>query len=360
MGNNYKTIVYLTVNTVNKNIYIGIHDTEDPYKFDGYIGNGINIFRPSSNAHPNCPFHYAVKKYGFDAFIRSTIKICETREEARKIEAFLVDEEFIARKDTYNITLGGGDPPIHEKRVYQYDLEGNYLNEYISILSAEKTVGISSGIGSAVKYKTISGGYLWSFEQVNKLNISDYKIVVQTKPVYAYDKHGNFVKEYKTISDFCRENKVSLHPVQMAIASKTKSRGYYLSTEKVDKFVKEKVVKDQSEVHQYALDGTFIRTWKSCLEASRVLGPGYTQIARKIKIGNPVCGDYQWTRTKVEKMPSAETKEPKKVKVGQFDDKGNLIKIFDSVRECRKEFGNVSRVLSGKVSHCKGYVFKYV
>ena len=59
-------------------------------------------------------------------------------------------------------------------------------------------------------------------------------------------------------------------------------------------------------------------------------------------------------------MPSAETKEPKKVKVGQFDGKGNLIKIFDSVRECRKEFGNVSRVLSGKVSHCKGYVFKYV
>lgn len=92
------------------------------------------------------------------------------------------------------------------------------------------------------------------------MNISDYKIVVQTKPVYAYDKYGNFVKEYKTISDFCRENKVSLHPVQMAIASKTKSKGYYLSTEKLDKFIKEKVVKDQPEVHQYALDGTFIRT----------------------------------------------------------------------------------------------------
>jgi hypothetical protein len=46
MGNNYKTIVYLTVNTVNKKIYIGIHDTENPDKFDGYIGNKINIFQP--------------------------------------------------------------------------------------------------------------------------------------------------------------------------------------------------------------------------------------------------------------------------------------------------------------------------
>ena len=37
-----------------------------------------------------------------------------------------------------------------------------------------------------------------------------------------------------------------------------------------------------------------------------------------------------------------------------------LIKIYDSVRECRKDFGNVSRVLSGKATNCKGYNFKYI
>lgn len=47
-------------------------------------------------------------------------------------------------------------------------------------------------------------------------------------------------------------------------------------------------------------------------------------------------------------------------KVGQFDLNGNLIKVFDTVRECRKEFGNVSRVLSGKATKCKGYTFKYI
>ena len=38
-------IVYQTVNTVNKKIYIGIHQTAT-LDFDGYIGNGIWINQP--------------------------------------------------------------------------------------------------------------------------------------------------------------------------------------------------------------------------------------------------------------------------------------------------------------------------
>lgn len=47
-------------------------------------------------------------------------------------------------------------------------------------------------------------------------------------------------------------------------------------------------------------------------------------------------------------------------KIGQYDKEGNLIKIYNTVRECRKDFGNVSKVLKGLVAHCKGYTFKYV
>ena len=49
-----------------------------------------------------------------------------------------------------------------------------------------------------------------------------------------------------------------------------------------------------------------------------------------------------------------------KKKVGQYTPSGELIKIYDSIRECRKDFGNVSRVLSGKATNCKGYNFKYI
>ena len=32
-----KYIVYLTMNLVNKKIYVGVHKTKTPYKFDGYL-----------------------------------------------------------------------------------------------------------------------------------------------------------------------------------------------------------------------------------------------------------------------------------------------------------------------------------
>lgn len=41
-----KYIVYLTRNVKNNKIYIGVHKTENPDIFDGYIGCGVNIFLP--------------------------------------------------------------------------------------------------------------------------------------------------------------------------------------------------------------------------------------------------------------------------------------------------------------------------
>ena len=58
-----KYIVYQTVNKVNNKIYIGVHGTEID-DFDGYIGNGVSIYRPATYMNPKTPFQFAVKKYG--------------------------------------------------------------------------------------------------------------------------------------------------------------------------------------------------------------------------------------------------------------------------------------------------------
>ena len=42
-----KYILYCTTNLVNKFIYVGWHKTENPYEFDGYLGNGLTINTPS-------------------------------------------------------------------------------------------------------------------------------------------------------------------------------------------------------------------------------------------------------------------------------------------------------------------------
>lgn len=358
MENNLKTIVYLTTNIINKKIYIGIHNTNNPEIFDGYIGCGININHSKTLWHPSCPFQYAVKKYGFDKFIRSTIKICDTREEAIELEKLLVNEEFISRTDTYNITLGGGDPPKMDKEVYQYDIYGSYINKYSSITEAEIKIPNAGGIYTAIKYKTLSGGYLWSDRYYEKLDVTDYFITIQKKITYLYDKNGLLYKKYNSLSEVMKDLKVTLGPIQRAIVTKTKIKGYYISDQYLDRFVPIKYPKHIHEIYQYDLNGNFIKSFKSCREVEKQLGKQYHQISTNIRLGKP-CGNYLWSWDKFDKIKPY-IKPIISKKVGQYTLDGKLVKIYNTVRECRKDFGNVSRVLKGLVNTCKGYTFKYI
>lgn len=49
----------------------------------------------------------AIHKHGQHNFNREILQICETEQEAYDLESKLVDQAFIERKDTYNVTLGG-------------------------------------------------------------------------------------------------------------------------------------------------------------------------------------------------------------------------------------------------------------
>lgn len=89
-------IVYKTTNLVNNFIYIGVHrqDFHFPVIFDDYLGSGKHLIR-------------AIKKYGKENFIRETLHVFYTPEEAYSKEKELVNEAFILRKDVYNLKLGG-------------------------------------------------------------------------------------------------------------------------------------------------------------------------------------------------------------------------------------------------------------
>jgi hypothetical protein len=121
MGNNLlnmKYIVYQTINKVNNKIYIGVHKTENPDIFDGYLGNGIYVNKPSSYQKGKYPLQNAILKYGIKSFYRITLKEFDSLEEALQLEAILVDSKFIKRTDTYNCTEGGQLPPVTTKQVY--------------------------------------------------------------------------------------------------------------------------------------------------------------------------------------------------------------------------------------------------
>lgn len=354
-----KTIVYLTINNKNRKIYIGIHETENPDKFDGYLGNGVSIYKPSSILHPKTPFQSAVKKYGFDAFSRVTLFICDTREEAENIERFLVNENFIGRSDTYNITLGGDTPPLLNKIIYQYSLSGNYLRSFNSIKEASNYVHIhESAIGHAVLYGNMSGEFYWSDVKVDKLDISN-KPAIQKKSTYLYTSNGLFFMEFKSIADAARYLDVNFSSIQKAIKLGTKISKYFISNTKFDIYPIKSLErrKNNDPIYQYDLEGNFLRSFKNSKEAC---GLKQNRLSNAINL-NQNCGGYFWSWEKVNKLEVPQNFNPhKKRKVGRYDFEGNLLEVFDTVRECRKQYANVSKVLKGTASHCKGFMFKYI
>lgn len=95
---NYFT-VYKVTNLVNGMIYVGFHATNK--LDDGYLGSGTYLKR-------------AINKYGKKNFEKEIVAIFDNRKEAEDLEREIVNEEFVKREDTYNISVGGNVLIINE------------------------------------------------------------------------------------------------------------------------------------------------------------------------------------------------------------------------------------------------------
>lgn len=217
--------IYKIINKINGHVYIGqsveIEDRWTRHKWSAFHDKDEEDY----------PLYRAFRKYGLDNFTFEIIKICP-REELTKWETYYIDyfNSFIEgynqtsggeghygqEKPVYQYDLNGNfiksypsmaeaarqlnikkqniykcchkeyktangyqwtqDP--HEKmskttfgqgkRVYQYDLEYNLINDYPSLAQASRETGISySHLKRAIYGKILTaGGYIWSHENL--------------------------------------------------------------------------------------------------------------------------------------------------------------------------------------------------
>lgn len=299
-----KYIVYITINLCNGKFYIGVHRT-NPEIFDGYIGCGI--YR-ASQATKDYTLHKAVRKYGYENFKRTIIKIFPDTEEGRKeafeLEAIIVNETLLKSKSTYNTALGGRESTTEDllKTVYMFDLNGNYLRSFKSARDAATYVQPDNQDSARVAIKNnclgqtnSSFGYFWSYNK--KFTYTTGEIM---KPVAQYTINGKFLRTFKSITE--AEVALSLNSISQAIIKKGSSGGF--------------------QWRYYAGDNSDIPTLIN-------------------------------VKTKNLFLP-----------IIMYDKQGNIIKEFNCVKQCISEYpelsaSQVNRVLNNIIKSHKGYTFRY-
>lgn len=359
----WKYIVYETTNIVNNKIYVGVHKTINPDVFDGYLGNGIYATQPYTYIYSKTAFQYAVKKYGPKNFIRKTLAVFDTDDEAFDLEEIIVNRDFLAREDVYNMILGGRRGLFNtlEIKVYQYDIEGNYITEYKSMAEAAAILKVDySAISYAVRKKTKSCGFYWNTDKCDKINLSLYNPCNNHRiQLYLYDIEGNHILDFSSTSDAVRKLHVSCSELKESyILGNCVLSKYYISTIKADTYDKARTEYIKSRpVYKYdGNDGSFIEEYDSQEIAERIEN---VNIGKAIKLKCLDKNGYFWSveKTSIFNKP---TKRQKR-KVGKYDLEGNLVKLYESATAAEKENGtSVWKVLAGTNNTHKGHIYKYL
>lgn len=358
-----KYILYKTTNLVNNKIYIGVHKTEIPFEFDGYLGNGIWIYKPYTFEKGKTKMQQAVKKYGIKNFRRETLKVFDTAEAAYKEESIIVDESFLARNDVYNMVLGGELQEYKSIVTYQYDLQGNYLATYDCIKSAAKSVNCNpTSIREGIVYKIQIKNYYWTNYKVNKLQINqfntNFKII---KEVYIYDSYSKkFIIGFDSLSKASKYMQLSTS-TQVGRAAKlgyTINDKYVCSFIKADSYDKANSIYIKTRpVYKYDSMGNFIEGYETQLEAEKE-NP-YSNITKFIKNKKVDSNGFMWSLEKLDQFNAPPKNKIKKI--GQYDLDENLIKIYKSQTECSKIWGKgVINCINGKYKTHKNYIFKII
>ena len=95
-----------------------------------------------------------------------------------------------------------GKDSVRSKNIYQYSLDGKYLNHYYGAMEAERLTGINHSLITACcrGERKRGGKYMWNYEKNDK--IKPYESITNPgRKVNQYDKNRNFLNTFNNIHE---------------------------------------------------------------------------------------------------------------------------------------------------------------
>lgn len=350
-----KYIVFITTNKKHKingtnRVYIGLHETENPEIFDGYLGDNVYKQQASSFKYPKTPFQFAVKKYGTSAFDRTTIGVYDTKQEA-VMKCYELIQNANNSPHLYNIEFHFDD-----YHLYQFNKEGKFIKRWNSIREAAKHYNypISRFIGAIKQRKQLLSSF-WS-----KDRHPDHKFLnQQLQMFYLYSKEGRLIKEY-TSQEEVKED-LNIQDIYSEINNQTLLQGkYYLSNKMLDIFhVRPRKQWIYKTFYVYKQDGTFVGEFHK-KEIMRVIKlHSWNKIDNIFKFNDGWYEDFYISLKPINKLPE---KIIKNISFDIYTEYGDFIETIKNEQDLMDKYQlkkhQVKRIKLGD-KYCNNYIIKY-
>lgn len=276
--------------------------------------------------------------------------------------------------------------------VYQYDIDGNYIREWPSVDEAERQLGVyPANVWKCIvgKYYT-TGGFQWSREKVEKLNPVDLSELQRLKhnkelSIYKYSMtDGLFVEKFDSIWDAAESVKNCGADLQGIRAHITRClndeqfscyeyrwfKDYQGETVSIKRFWG-----NRKTVYQYSLNGEYITSFESAMEAARAVNGSCMKIGACCRGVRKSSAGYMWSfdfkGNHIEsysgsKEVAIKFNSPcnKSKAISQFDMDGNFIAKYHSVKEALSSVNGkspqlITRCCQEKTRQAYGYKWSY-
>lgn len=298
---NKKFVIYKVTNKINGKIYIG-----KTYNFEKRRREHIY------DIENELPFHRALKKYGTDNFEWEIIDTGISDNEIKEKEIYWIKKlntcVHFPNSNGYNITLGGeGGVSWNSRPVLQFDLDGNFIAEYVSCAHASVETGVQPhSINDCANERAgRAGNFQWKFKsECKSFKIPSYKKKESSrkKPIVQLDQEGNYIKTFSSVTEASMETGLRRSNISSCLINSSHRCGNFQWVYQKDydpkKDYRYKGPQIGNGIVQLNDDWEIVNHFPNCSEAARHLGEPekvHKQIHRALAL-NKRCRGFYWRK----------------------------------------------------------------